>query len=40
MEKSLNAISMLSEIAEMDLEEGLIYAAYVKDYKEQIFSKI
>jgi len=36
----LNAISMLSEIAEMDFEEGIIDAAYVKNYKEQVFSQI
>lgn len=36
----LNAISMLSEIAEMDFEEGIIDKAYVKNHKEQIFSQI
>jgi len=36
----LNAISMLSEIAEMDFEEGLIDEAYVKNHKEQIFSQV
>jgi len=36
----LNAISMLSEIAEMDFEEGLIDTAYIKKHKEQIFSQI
>jgi len=36
----LNAISMLSEIAEMDFEDGIIDAAYVQNYKEQVFSQI
>ena len=36
----LNAISMLSEIAEMDFEEGLIDAEYVQNYKKQVFSQI
>ena len=36
----LNAISMLSEIAEMDFEEGIIDAAYVQNYKKQVFSQI
>ncbi|MDF1880167.1 HAMP domain-containing histidine kinase [Sulfurimonas sp. MAG313] len=36
----LNAISMLSEIAEMDFEEGLLDVQYMKEYKEQVFSQI
>jgi len=36
----LNAISMLSEIAQMDFEEGVIDKEYVQNYKEQVFSQI
>jgi len=36
----LNAISMLAELAEMDFQEDAIDAAYMKDYKKQVFSQI
>jgi len=36
----LNAISMLSELAEMDFEEGDVDLHYMHNYKEQIFSQI
>lgn len=36
----LNAISMLSEIIEMDFESGDIDEEYMKNHKEQVFSQI
>ena len=36
----LNAISMLSELAEMDFEENIVDTAYMKAYKENVFSQI
>ena len=36
----LNAISLLSELAEMDFKENVVDAAYMKEYKENIFTQV
>ena len=36
----LNAISMLSELAEMDFEEGEVDLAYMQNHKAQVFAQI
>ena len=36
----LNAISMLSELAQMDFEENIVDATYMKEYKENVFTQI
>jgi len=36
----LNAISMLTELAEMDFDENIVDKKYMKEYKEQIYAQV